>query len=65
MSKLVDKNKTFMPINEFLTKIGKTRNQLYQLVRDRQWWNGFVLRKPKNGRVWEAACYEEYKEWLH
>jgi hypothetical protein len=64
MSKLVDKGKTILPIDEFLDKVGKTKEQLYQLVRERKWRNGFVLRKPKNGRVWQAGCYEEYLEWL-
>ncbi len=64
MSKLVQsKTKTWMPINAFLKKVEKTKSEMYELIKTRQWYNGRVLRKPEGARKWEMACYEEYLEW--
>ena len=63
MGKLVNR-KTYLTINDFLIKIGKTKKQMYNLVHLREWYNGFVLRKPNGKRTWEIACYEEYLEWV-
>lgn len=53
-----------MLIDDFLKKIGQTRAYLYERVRNRDWYNGFVLLKPSKGRKWIYANYKEYLEWV-
>ncbi|TXJ00888.1 MAG: hypothetical protein E6Q32_05695 [Neisseriales bacterium] len=65
MSKLVKtESKNWMPIDKFLEKIGKSKKELYNLVRSKKWWNGYVIKKPSGARKWEAGCYEDYIKWL-
>lgn len=66
MGKLVNTSaKTWMPIDKFLEKVGKDKEELYNLVRRRKWYNGYVIKKPSGARKWEAGCYEDYLEWMN
>lgn len=65
MSKLINtESKDWMPIDKFLEKIGKTKDELHIMVRRRIWYNGYVVKKPSNARKWEVGCYEDYLKWL-
>jgi len=63
MSKLV-KTKNWMPINDFLKKAGVTRKQMYNYISSRKWYDGVIVKKPKNGRKYVVGCYDDYLEWL-
>lgn len=63
MSKLV-KTKNWMPIDEFLKKIGMDKKTMYWYIFRRQWYDGFVVKKPRNGNNYVAGCYEDFEEWL-
>ena len=63
MSKLVTR-KSWIPIDDFLAKVNKTKSQMYSLIKNRQWYDGFVVKRPTGGRKYLVGCYEDYEKWL-
>ena len=55
--------KNWIPINEFLEETHVTRREIYSRVGDRQWHDGYVIKKTPTGR-YVKGCIEDYNDWL-
>lgn len=60
--KIIKKN--WIPIKEFLADplVNMDIAQVYNKIRRRKWYDGFVVKKGNDSGRWEFGCLEDYKE---
>ena len=67
MSKLVKtaSSKNWIPLTDALQdeKLKLTMSKIYNLVRQKVLYDGFVIKKAAHNNRWEFFCREDYKQW--
>lgn len=59
---MIKKQDKWMPIKEFLQEIKRTMRHVYYRVENRDWYDGFVIKRGRYGR-YEYGSLEDYKKW--
>lgn len=57
------KNNKWMPIKEFLKAIDRPMKHVYYRAQNRDWYDGFVIKKGPYGR-YEFGSLEDYYKWI-
>lgn len=53
----------WMPLIDFLTVTKITKNQMYEFIKSRQWYDGYVIKKSPTGR-WMLGSLEDFYKWM-
>ncbi len=66
--------KNWVPISIFMEKTGVTKVEIYNRIRDRDWWDGYVLKRSpakkaksekfrREGKIIRWGCVEDFNKW--